>query len=737
MSLEGYKEKKNMGGIINFDSSTIIKALDYVVIAIFALSVISGFIKGMFRTTYNLIVFVGLMLLGWFLMPAIIEFVLDYNFSSFNLNLNGVGLTTIRETLPAIIGGIDETIGSLMVEGTETYNLVFALAFSAFRLVLMLVWLVLTLTVFKFVFWIIYLIIRPRRKDAQGNLKKKSIGSRFGGAIMGGAFAFVITVLVAIPFAGLTSIGNSFGSILDNQTEVSYHFKAATTTGGYLFLEEEPENPLEDFQEVFNFMSQFRGDSLLGQIGGIGGSEDGETASIDEALFDQLLEFKYGDVNIKLRDEIKTMASAYVEIFNATGGIINFDTISQLDSSVLDSVIGKISNLQIINVVAPVAIEYVGNNEDIIGGLTEAGLSQEDIAQIIEDVKKIDIAAEIGTIASAVVDLGQSGLFDEQEEGEEGNIFTTLLNADSDKLSSAMDKLGGLGISDMIGSFGANSVLNGPIFEQIFIEFGISKEDINLDDIDWGKEIANLGGIIETLQELGLVIKDDGSIDFSNITPEGISAFVDELFNSALLANNTKLIVATIKEALPEEVQDFIQVDDLTDEDFKALLEVGSTIASYIDEETGQVDFEELLKSEDAEKIGDAINKSDAMAKTIEETMSQILENVGIGIDFDDFDITNIDWGQEIVALGAIMTSLEEYGLKFGSESVSFDINDFTTAEIDDMVDTLFTSQILSKNTRVLMQAIKDMVPTAYKDQVEVKTMTAAEVKAILNDLRD
>ena len=63
----------------------------------------------------------------------------------------------------------------------------------------------------------------------------------------------------------------------------------------------------------------------------------------------------------------------------------------------------KISELQILNVIAPVAIEYVGNNEDIIGELSEAGLSQEDIAQIIEDVKKIDIAAEIGTIASALL----------------------------------------------------------------------------------------------------------------------------------------------------------------------------------------------------------------------------------------------------------------------------------------------------------------------------------------------
>ena len=146
-----------------------------------------------------------------------------------------------------------------------------------------------------------------------------------------------------------------------------------------------------------------------------------------------------------------------------------------------------------------------------------------------------------------------------------------------------MDKLGGLGISDMIGSFGANAVLNGPIFEQIFTQFGISKEDINLDGIDWGSEIANLGGIIDALQEMGLVIKEDGSIDFSDLSTEGISAFVDELFGT--LGNNTKLI---LKQALPE-VQDFIQVDDLTSEDFKAILEVGSTVASYIDEETGKL----------------------------------------------------------------------------------------------------------------------------------------------------
>ena len=159
--------------MVNFDSITLLKALDYFVLSIFAICIISGFVKGMFRTTYNLVVFVGSILLGWFLMPAIIEFILDYDFSFLNLTINGSTLTTFRETIPAIVGSLDPTIGSLMVEGTETYTLIFALVFSAARLILMLVWLLLTLTVFKFVFWIIYLIIRPRRKDAQGNLRRK------------------------------------------------------------------------------------------------------------------------------------------------------------------------------------------------------------------------------------------------------------------------------------------------------------------------------------------------------------------------------------------------------------------------------------------------------------------------------------------------------------------------------------------------------------------------------------
>ena len=52
-----------------------------------------------------------------------------------------------------------------------------------------------------------------------------------------------------------------------------------------------------------------------------------------------------------------------------------------------------------------------------------------------------------------------------------------------------------------------------------------------------------------------------------------------------------------------------------------------------MDKETGQIAFEELLKSEDAAKLGD--RKSDAMAKTIEETMVKS-ENVVINIKFDD-----------------------------------------------------------------------------------------------------
>ena len=45
-------------------------------------------------------------------------------------------------------------------------------------------------------------------------------------------------------------------------------------------------------------------------------------------------------------------------------------------------------------------------------------------------------------------------------------------------------------------------------------------------------------------------------------------------------------------------------------------------------------------------KLGEAIENSEAMAKTIEDTMGKILENVGIGIDFDDFDITGVDWSK-------------------------------------------------------------------------------------------
>lgn len=727
-----------MSRILEMDSATIISFLDYVVIGILALCVLSGFIKGMFRSVYNLIIFVGLMLLGWFLMPAIVNFALDYNVSSFNLNISGVGITTIRESLPAIIGSFDETLGTLMVEGTETYTLLFSLVFSAFRLIMMIIWLLLTITIFKFVFWIIYLIIRPRTKDAQGNKKRITFVSRLGGGVIGLAYGLVITIMLAIPFAGLTSIGGSIGELANSQTTtVSYRFAKATNQE-YLYLDGETADPYSEYAEVFAFMQQFRGDSLMGQIGGIGVGKDttGEKTTIDEALFDQLLEFKYGDVKVEVRQELKNIASAYVEIFNATGGNINFSTISELDQETLDSVLGKISNLQILNAAAPVAVEYLGNNPKISESLTEMGMTKDDISNLITEVKQINFAEEISTIASAVIDLGKSGLFDQNEDGENKSIMDTLLNADSSMLTSAMDKLGELGISDMVGEFGVSTLLNGAAFGQILDQFGISKEDINLEGIDWGEELANLGGVITALQDMGLIINEDGSIDFTNLSQDGISTFVDELFKSNVLGNNTKLIVATIKQVLPEEVQDFVQIDDLTSEDLKSVLSVGSTVMSYMDKETGQIDFEEMLKSEDAQKLGDAISNSDAMAKTIQDMIGKVLTSVGVGIDFDDFNIDGINWGNEIVALGNIMNELDKFALKFGSESTNFSFDDYSETMVNGMVDTLFTSQILSKNTKVLMQAIKDMVPAAYKDRVEVKEMTAAEVKSLLSSLR-
>lgn len=709
------------------DMSNLSQYIDYVVIGVIALGLLGGFIKGMFKSVYNLIVFVGLVLVGWIMMPKMVDFLLDYNISQYNFNFQGVAITTLREAAPAIIATYDETLGSMMVEGTESYALVFSLVYSVLRLAIMIVWLILVGTIFKFIFWIFYQIIKPRRRDKDGNKKHASFTSRLGGGIVGVVHAAIFVLMLAIPFAGICSVGNDIAkAVEDNKTEVAYR---VNNNDDIIFVELDnstAQSIINDNKELFDFMANYR-NSLLGTVGGLLKTEG---KSLDEYIFDKLFSFETEEEEIALRTEIGSAAKAYVTLFEATGGVISSETIAALDEETLDKIFGEVENIKLINVVVPIGVEYVFNNEQLKDKLSNV-IGDLDKDEVLAKVKQIDFSTELSSIGGAYVNLTKSGLLDAISNNGQGNILQYLLTAKPEEIEAAFSKLGDLSIIDLIGEVGVKYLLSSSTLDSLCEKYGIDKSSINLDAINWKAEVGSLGGLITALQKSGISIGEDGNIDISKVTEDGLNGLVDSLYKLNILNKNTSLLTGVVKSILPKEYQNMVPEGEVSANDMKSLLTVGTTVIAYQTPD-GNIDFMALLKSGDRDKLAAALSDSEFLSKAFEGLIAPLLKTFGMDITIEDLDLNNIDWGNELIAFTGIIDELDKIGLKLGSSTTQIDFKTITDTQIDNIVDAAFKSQLISNNSNILMQAIKKMLPADYQKLIDVKKISAEDMKSTL-----
>ena len=78
---------------------------------------------------------------------------MDYNISSlYAFNIGGQTITSINETLPLILQNALPEMAGLVEEGSQTLVLVYELVSMVLRLVVLVIWLILMSTIFKFIF---------------------------------------------------------------------------------------------------------------------------------------------------------------------------------------------------------------------------------------------------------------------------------------------------------------------------------------------------------------------------------------------------------------------------------------------------------------------------------------------------------------------------------------------------------------------------------------------------------
>ena len=264
---------------------------------------------------------------------------------------------------------------------------------------------VFSFTVFKILFDLIWLIIKPRRKDKNGKRKKPGALSRLGGFGIGAVKGLMYSLLICFLLAGLASIVDDVKELQEqsNDTTDTYEVVIINDTATLIRLSDENEENnsggalgevFDQYSEILDLIGAYR-QTIAGQVFG---SIKIEEAGLDEYVFDGLLTLKVeaGDKthNIKLREELSHAAKALSKIPGILTGGFNMTTLKDMDKEVLADAVNELTSLKLINVIIPVGVEILLANDKYLESIENEFLRTA-IKNSLGDLKGIDYSAEI------------------------------------------------------------------------------------------------------------------------------------------------------------------------------------------------------------------------------------------------------------------------------------------------------------------------------------------------------
>ena len=686
------------------DIQTIVSYLDIAFIAILVLGGLIGFKRGIFKSTYSLGVFVVLVTLGWILSKSFINVILD---ASINMSLGeGLYITTLRESLPDLVSSVNEDFGALMVEGTEAYTVVLELFGMIARIIFMVVWLILMATVLKFIFWIVYLIVKPKKRDEEGKKIKKKFSSRLIGAGVGLVHTCLLILLICIPVSGVFSIGSQISELEAATEEIAYTVVPTKDQKLVLLANEPKEVANNETKEIFGMYRQSSFGKFCGMVK-LGGE------SVDEKLFDQLFSFEYNANQIYLKSEIASVINIVNTLNKETNGEITLDNIVAIDTETLYGLMDELSNLKIISVAIPVGAEFLLNSESI---KSEMGNLLEDVdaKDLIENLKSTDLNNDFVNLGKGFVDVAKSGLFtalkEKDEEGNSLSIFKVLEKLDEESINNACEKIGDVELLNILGDIGVGYLLKSDAVGKYLESAGMEVSDVNIEGVKLSEEIASIGGIVNTIKSLDLGSQD--KIDIESLEQEKLNSLVDALYELKIFNQNTQIVVSIVREEIiPDEYKSILPVKEMNAEDLKSVVKVSKTLLSSTMSEEGEskLDINDLLSDENIEMLITEGKNSEYLSEVINGAGEVLINTLcdSFNINKDNINLEGIQWVDELEDFKGIMDVCKELGIDFGGKANDIKIEEFTDEQISKFANAVFKSNVVSNNTELILSIIK------------------------------
>ena len=739
---------------MSFTAAEMLQYLNYAALGVIGLAMFWGFVQGFYKSTFFLIWTVGILVAGFFVIPMISGILITVDLSaalaSVPIPIEGLVITNIQDTAINYLINMQPNLANVLVEGSDALALIVGVIQMAVNLVLFIVLFILNVTVFKFIGWIIWMIIKPRKRDSNGRKVKKTFVSRLLGAGVGGLRGAFSVLLISLPFAALVSLSSGLDLATTVSTEPQYQLMIVNDE----LILVEIQRPLSETEDLLNEVKLFLKDYRSTYVGMIAGYVKIGESELDEYVFDEIFSVRVKsenlDTQVKFRAELEKALDALNLMIEANGGSTQFgdDFIYSLDPETAAEIFGLISSLDIIEVVIPVGLEYLLNSGDfdsMLEGYTDLFN--------LEDLKAIDYLSDLGILGDVFVNV----LTLIQDQGVPiGEVNYFLF--DGETVTDIFTALGNLELLQYGLPIGLNFVIQGAAVQQIFTDLGITTEDVTLPT---GEELqadfANIATLYVAVQGLGF----DSFDDFSTMTDpavlgaipdQAIADIFDAIFAFSIISNNTGIasqyIYNFIVENLPAEFQGLITLEDITN-NFNAgeitnLILLGKVVISTgimdLINNAENPDYNLILSDENIAAIVARISGSNLISSKMNDVIAQLLAGLNLGVTLVIPE--SIDWAAESgrTELTALLKGAREI---LSSNIISGDLTLLTDAMADNLASYIADSLVIRYNLNAVFEMVLSgqeglgdfeiALPESYEEWTELEINSLLKAAIILS----
>lgn len=736
---------------MSFTAAEMLQYLNYAALGVIGLAMFWGFIQGFYKSTFFFIWTVGILVAGFFVIPTIASMVMTVDISSYAsqipFTIEGLTVTTVQDTIISFLVNMQPNLANVLVEGSDALALVLGVVQMAVSLVLFIVLFILNATVFKFVGWIIWMIIKPRRRGADGRRKKKTFISRLLGAGVGGLRGAFSILLISIPFAALVSLSSG----LDLATTVSVEPQYQLMVVDDELVLVEVQQPMAETDELIEEVKLFLKDYRTTYVGMIAGYVKIGDSELDEYVFDSIFSVKVKsdnlDTQIKFRAELEKALDAVNLLIEANGGSTTFgdDFIYSLDPETATEVFDLITNLDIIEVVIPIGLEYLVNS----GDFDEMLEGYEDLFDL-EDLKAIDYMSDLGILGDVFV----NALSLVQDQGVPIDQLNYFL-FDGETVTDIFTSLGELDLIEYGLPIGFNYVLQMASVQQVFTDLGVTQDDLTLPT---GEELqadfANIANVYTAVQGMGFDSMDDfetltDPAVMASIPDQAIADLFDAVFGFSIIENNSAIasqyIYNMLTESLPADFQGLITLEDIsgnfnateiTNLILLAKVVVSTGILDLMDE-TLDPDYSVILSDENIASIVSRISESNLITSKMNDVIAQLLAGLNLGVTLEI--PSSINWAEQSgqTELTALLKGAREI---LASGIISGDLSVLDDTMADNLSLYISDSLVIRYNLNAIFEmalsgqeGLSDYeiaLPESYEEwtQVEINSLLKAAI---------